>query len=73
MTEFEKWVAEQPKSPITGKVDGRLLLNESHKRGYCVCPKPMRQMISFEDLTCADCMQQETRQSWEFYYKDVDS
>jgi hypothetical protein len=62
-------VPAQPRLP-SGKVDARLLVAEGQRRGYCICPKPMRQMISFDGMTCTWCGQPETRQSWAFWYGD---
>jgi hypothetical protein len=67
MAEAAAWIDAQPKL-ANGKVDARLLIAESVRRGYCVCPKPMRQIINVDGLTCAWCDQKETRQSWEFWY-----
>lgn len=80
MTRAAAWFLEQPKN-ADGKVDGKLLVAEGRRRGYCVCPKPMRQMIDFtmegnpglsEPFTCAWCEQPETRQSREFWYLEED-
>lgn len=67
MSEAEKWLAAQPKLP-NGKIDVTLLIAEGRRRGYCICPKPLRQMISFDGFTCAWCDQPETRGSWQFWY-----
>jgi hypothetical protein len=75
MSEAEQWLAGQPKLD-NGKVDVRLVIAEGLRRGYCICPKPFRQMIDFTaegnnfpaPLTCKWCDQPETRQSWEFWY-----
>jgi hypothetical protein len=67
MAEAESWLAAQPKLP-NGKVDGRLLITESERRGYCICPRPLRRMISFAGLTCKWCLQPETDESWAFWY-----
>jgi hypothetical protein len=66
-TEFGAWLVDKPLNE-TGKVDGRLLLEESRSRGYCVCPRDIRRMIDFSGLTCGWCGQPEARASWEFYY-----
>jgi hypothetical protein len=65
--EVESWLAAQEKLP-NGKVDGHLLIAEGKKRGYCICPKPMRQMISFDGMQCTNCQMTETRGSWEFWH-----
>jgi hypothetical protein len=75
MSEAEGWIAAQPKLE-NGKVDINLLIAEGKARGYCVCPKPLRQMIDFtaegnglaEPLTCTWCEQPEAKASWEFWY-----
>jgi len=76
MSEAEGWLAAAPKL-ANGKIDVRLLMAEGRTRGYCICPKPMRQMIDFSvegnpgmpvPITCADCLQPETRASWKFWY-----
>ena len=67
MSEAESWLAKQPKLP-NGKVDALLLVAESRQRGYCICPRPMRQMIDFSGLTCNWCKQPEALRSWEFWY-----
>jgi hypothetical protein len=72
MSEAEGWIKEQPKL-ANGKVDVRLLIVEGQRRGYCICPKPMRQMIDFDGLTCSWCDQEETRKSWAFWYGDDDT
>ncbi len=76
MSEFARWAAEQPKTE-KGQIDARLLIDESKRRGYCVCYRPMRQLVDFssgweefftEPLTCKWCHQPETKGSWEFWY-----
>lgn len=76
MSEVESWLAEAPKL-ANGKVDVMLLVKEGRRRGYCICPKPMRQMIDFSQegnpgmpspMTCTNCLQPEMRASWEFWY-----
>lgn len=67
MAEAEAWIAAQPKLE-NGKVDLQLVMAEGRRRGYCICPKPMRQMINFDGFDCAWCEQPETRASWEFWY-----
>jgi hypothetical protein len=69
MPEAERWLAEQPKLP-NGKVDIRLLVAEGQKRGYCICPVPMRQMINVDGLTHQWCGMRESRESWKFWYGD---
>lgn len=68
VAEAETWIAEQPKNDL-GKVDITVVMAEGRRRGYCICPKPMRQIISFDGLTCTWCGMPETRQSWEFWYQ----
>ena len=68
--EAEAWIAAQPKQE-NGKVDGRLLVAEGQRRGYCICPKPIRRMVDFSGLTCTWCGQPDTRQSWEFWYGEA--
>ena len=78
MTGLEKWAATQPRN-ADGKVDARLLIPESQRRGYCVCPKPFRQVIDFsaegnglaEPLRCVHCDQPETRESYDFWYRET--
>jgi hypothetical protein len=67
MSEAETWIATQPKQP-NGKVDVALVIAEGKRRGYCICPKPMRQMINFQGLTCSLCGQPETLESHDFWY-----
>jgi len=77
MSEAETWLAGQPRNDA-GKVDISLVITEGRRRGYCICPKPLREVIDFtvEDnpglmdkpLTCTWCGQPETRGSWEFWY-----
>ena len=67
MAEADMWLADQPKL-ANGKVDIRMVIAEGQRRGYCICPKPMRGLIDFTGLTCKWCGQPETRQSWEFWY-----
>lgn len=69
MSEAESWIAAQPKTP-QGKVSIFLVINEGQARGYCICPKPLRQLINFEGLRCQWCHQPETRASWDFWYDD---
>ncbi len=78
--EAESWLAAQPKMP-NGKVDGRLLVTEGQRRGYCICPRPLRSMIDFSPesfaeaglppMVCGLCGQPDTRQSWAFWHQDV--
>lgn len=73
--EAKGWLAAQPKNE-KGKVDILLLIAEGQKRGYCICPKPMREIIDFtaegnrlrEPLICLWCNMPETRESWTFWY-----
>jgi hypothetical protein len=77
VSEAEGWILAQPRNE-NGKVDILIVIAEGKKRGYCICPKPMRQMIDFtaegnpgllaKALTCTWCEQPETRASWEFWY-----
>ena len=69
MVEAEIWLAAQPKL-ANGKVDIQVVIAEGRRRGYCICPKPFREMINFQGLTCSWCEQLETWQSWEFWYGD---
>jgi hypothetical protein len=69
MSEAAEFLAAAPKMP-NGKVDVLHLIEEGQKRGYCICPKPMRQMVSFDGLVCTWCGMVETRQSWAFWYDD---
>jgi hypothetical protein len=71
ITEAEIWLSAQPKQP-DGKVNGTLVIEEGQRRGYCICPKPMRQLIDFAEmrLNCKWCGQPETRKSWAFWYAD---
>jgi hypothetical protein len=70
MTEAEQWLAAQPKNS-KGKVDITVVIAEGRKRGYCICPIPMRQMISFDGLIHQWCGMPDTNQSWEFWYKKL--
>lgn len=65
--EAEEWIAAQEKL-VTGKVDIRILIDEGQRRGYCICPKPMRQIIDFKGMTCKWCEMPETQGSWDFWY-----
>lgn len=67
MSEAESWLAAQPKTD-NGKVSIFLVIREGQARGYCICPKPLRQLIVFDGWTCQWCHQPETRQSWAFWY-----
>jgi hypothetical protein len=67
MPEIEQWLAAAPKLD-NGKVDGALLIDESRRRGYCVCPRELRRVINFEGFTCRFCGQRETDESWRFWY-----
>lgn len=69
MSEADTWVPAQEKNE-DGKVDLRVLIAEGQARGYCICPKPMRQLINFDGYTCSWCKQAETRESWKFWYGD---
>jgi hypothetical protein len=74
-SEAETWLAIQPRND-KGKVDISLVIAEGKRRGYCICPKPMRQMIDFsaegnnfnKPLTCNWCLMPEMRASWDFWY-----
>lgn len=68
MPEAEGWIAAQEKLP-NGKVDIQLVIAEGRRRGYCICPRPMRQVIDLDGLTCAWCGEVESRQSWAFWYE----
>jgi hypothetical protein len=67
MVEAEIWLKKQPKN-TKGKVDIRLVIEEGKKRGYCICPKPMRQMINMNGMICALCLMPESKESWKFWY-----
>jgi hypothetical protein len=69
MAEADEWVPAQKRLP-NGKVDVRIIIAEGQRRGYCICPKPMRQMIDFKGLHCSWCGQEETGESWKFWYGD---
>lgn len=71
MKQCEVWLADQPRDEVTGKVDGRLLVQESKRLGYCVCPRALRQMVNFAGLRCMWCEQPETEASWAWWYADV--
>lgn len=63
------WIStELAGQPEGSKVDVRILIAEGKRRGYCICPKPMRQMIDFSGMSCSWCLMPETRQSWQFWY-----
>lgn len=70
MVEAEQWLNAQTKDE-NGKVAIAVVIKEGKKRGYCICPRPMRQMINFSGLTCAWCEMPETNQSWDFWYKEI--
>lgn len=65
--EAETWIAAQPKKG-NGKVDITIVIAEGRRRGYCICPKPMRQLINFQGRACSWCGQPESEQSWTFWY-----
>lgn len=67
MSEAESWLAAQPKNE-KGKVAIDIVIAEGRRRGYCICPKAIREMISFEGMTCTWCGQPETRKSHVFWY-----
>lgn len=67
MSEAESWLAQQPKN-AKGKVDIAVVIAEGRRRGYCICPRPLRQMIDFSGLTCNWCMMPDTRESWSFWH-----
>lgn len=69
-TEAEKWLPTQPRN-ADGKIDIKYLIFEGQRRGYCICPKPMRQMINLEGMTCTLCGMKESRESWEFWYDEI--
>lgn len=69
MSEAETWLARQPKL-ANGKVSITLIIAEGQKRGYCICPKPLRQLISFDGLHCQWCQQIEDKRSWQFWYNE---
>lgn len=71
MPEAERWLAEQPKL-ANGKVDITLVIAEGKSRGYCICPKPLRQLINVDGFTCQWCGETETRSSWAFWYAEED-
>jgi hypothetical protein len=68
MAEADEWVPAQEKLP-NDKVSIQVLIAEGQRRGYCICPKPLRQMIDFKGLgSCSWCGQIEKTESWEFWY-----
>lgn len=67
MSEAESWLDAQPKMP-GGKVSIFLVIAEGQARGYCICPKTLRQLIVFDGWHCQWCHQPETRDSWRFWY-----
>lgn len=69
MSEAESWLGAQPKNE-KGKVDVALVIAEGRRRGYCICPRPMRQLIDFKGLTCRWCGMPETEKSWAFWYAE---
>jgi hypothetical protein len=71
MIEAETWLADQPKND-KGKVPIQLVIAEGISRGYCICPKPLRQVINMEGMTCTICGQRETRDSWRFWYGEAE-
>ena len=70
MTEAETWLAAAPKNE-RGKVDGALVVAEGQRRGYCICPKPIRAMVFFDGFTCSWCGMPETRESWAFWHAEL--
>lgn len=68
-SEASEWLERQPLNEA-GKVDGRLLIAEGRRRGYCICPRAIRSVIDFSGLKCRWCEQPETRQSWAFWYQE---
>lgn len=70
MPEVEGWLAAQPKL-ADGKVDITLLIAEAKRRGYCLCPIPMAQMIDFKEFGIHSwCNQPYMDESWEFWFKN---
>ena len=70
-SEAWSWLSLQLEGQLEGaKVDIRVIIEEGKRRGYCICPKPMRQMIDFssEGMHCTWCLMPETKQSWQFWY-----
>ena len=67
MSEADHWLETQPRN-ASGKVEVSLLIAEGKRRGYCICPKPLRQLVDFSGLTCSWCLMPETRQSWQFWW-----
>jgi hypothetical protein len=61
-------IQTMPKLDNGNKVDGSLFIEVSKEKGYCVCPRVIREVISFDGFRCVWCNQTETRQSWEFWY-----
>jgi hypothetical protein len=72
VAEADTWVPAQPRLG-NGKVDITVVIAEGQRRGYCICPKPMRQMINFDGLSCSWCGQPETRASWAFWYATAEA
>lgn len=75
MAEADSWIPAQPKN-AKGLVDVELVIAEGQRRGYCICPRPLRRMIDFskwldgKQLFCKWCGQPETRESWAFWYAE---
>jgi hypothetical protein len=69
LTEAATWLTAQP-TLANGKVDIRLVIAEGQKRGYCICPIPMSQLVDFRDLgTHRWCGMLYTDDSWTFWWK----
>lgn len=69
-TEAETWLEHAPKQP-NGKVSIFVVIAEGQRRGYCICPKPLRQLIVFDGWTCSWCHQPETADSHRFWYGEA--
>lgn len=65
-----EWMSHQAFQE-NGKIDGALLIEESKKRGYCVCPRSIRRMVDFSGMTCGWCEQPESKDSWRFWHEVV--
>lgn len=72
VAEVVAWLAAQPKT-IDGKVDIQIVVAEGRKRGYCICPRPLREIVNFQGLTCKWCLMPEMQASYDFWYKPINS
>ena len=70
----------EPRPPIADLIEGwqregrrvtaAALIAEGHDRGYCVCHKPLQQLVDTRGLTCSDCLQPVTDDTYRMYGYD---